>query len=451
MVKTPMARARLQAPSLTPCAFDSPRRSVIYVIAPRRSSPVGRHLLKMSTSTLNDPLVLPCGATLRNRIAKAAMSEHLGSPKQSPTGGLVRLYERWSAGGAALLITGNVMIDTRHLEGVRNIAIGSASDISEFREWAAAGTKHGNHLWMQLNHPGRQTPRHINPSPGAPSAVEPVNVLRRAKAFGAPHAMDEAEIGQAIRGFASAAAFAKAAGFTGVQVHGAHGYLVSQFLSPLTNRRTDRWGGSLENRARFARTVLKEIRRTVGNDFPIGIKLNSGDFQQGGLTEAESIQVLQMLQQDRVDLVEISGGSYESRAMLDKAADHREAFFLDYTRRARAEVDVPLMVTGGFRARSLMEQALSAGLLDVVGMARPFTNNPDVARDLLDGGLERAEDPPVMPGLARLGGVPEAMMSVAQMGLLAKGQSPVLRFGGLGAVLSTVVEESSTFVRSKRS
>jgi len=378
------------------------------------------------------------------------MSEHLGSPKQSPTRGLVRLYERWSAGGAGLLITGNVMIDPAHLEGVRNVAVKPESNIDRFREWAAAGTAHDNHLWMQLNHPGRQTPRHLNPSPGAPSAVEPVNLFRRAKAFGKPHAMDETEIDEVIRSFASAAAFAKASGFTGVQVHGAHGYLVSQFLSPLTNQRSDRWGGPLEHRARFARTVLREIRKAVGADFPISIKLNSADFQRGGFTEEESMRVLGMLQEDGIDLVEISGGSYESRVMLDKVENQREAFFLEYAKKARAEVDIPMMVTGGFRARSIMEDALSNGALDVVGMARPFTNNPSVAQDLIDGRTERAEDPPVMPGLGRLGGISEAMMSVAQMGLLAKGKSPTLRFGGLGAVFASLVQEIADLFEPKR-
>ncbi len=405
----------------------------------------------MTSSTLNDPLRLPCGATLPNRIAKAAMSEHLASPKQSPTRGLVRLYERWSAGGAGLLITGNVMIDRAHLEAVRNVAIAADSKIERFRDWAEAGTSHGTQLWMQLNHPGRQTPRHLNPHPAAPSAVDSVNLFRRAKAFGKPHAMDEAEIGQAIRSFASAAAFAKAAGFTGVQVHGAHGYLVSQFLSPLTNQRSDRWGGSLDNRARFARTVLGEIRKSVGDDFPIGIKLNSADFQRGGFTEEESMRVLGMLQKDGIDLVEISGGSYESRVMLDKVENEREAFFLDYAKKARSEVDIPMMVTGGFRARSLMEDALATGALDVVGMARPFTNNPSVARDLLDARTERAADPPVMPGLGRLGGTSQAMMSVAQMGLMAQGKSPTLRFGGLGAVFSALVQESADLFKPRPS
>jgi len=378
------------------------------------------------------------------------MSEHLASPKQSPTRGLSRLYERWSAGGAGLLITGNVMVDKAHLEAVRNVAIAPDSSMDAFRAWVSAGTHGGNHLWMQLNHPGRQTPRHINPSPRAPSAVEPVNLLRRAKAFGMPHAMDEAEIAQAIQSFGNAAGFAKEAGFTGVQVHGAHGYLVSQFLSPLTNRRSDRWGGTLENRARFARAVLAKIRDEVGKDFPIGIKLNSADFQRGGFTEEESMRVLAMLQEDAVDLVEISGGSYESRVMLDKVENQREAFFLDYARKARVEVDVPMMVTGGFRARSIMEDALRTGALDLIGMARPFTNNPEVAQDLLEGRAERAADPPTMPGLARLGGMSQAMMSVAQMGLMAKGKSPTLRFGGLSAVFAALIEESASLFRPKR-
>jgi 2,4-dienoyl-CoA reductase-like NADH-dependent reductase (Old Yellow Enzyme family) len=404
----------------------------------------------MNASKLNEPLRLPCGTRLSNRIAKAAMSEHLASPKQSPSRGLVRLYERWSAGGAGLLITGNVMIDRAHLEAVRNVAISADSKIERFRSWAEAGTSHGNQLWMQLNHPGRQTPRHLNPQPGAPSAVEPVNLFRRARAFGKPHAMDEAEIEQAIQSFASGAAFAKDAGFTGVQVHGAHGYLVSQFLSPRTNRRSDRWGGSLENRARFARSVLGEIRTAVGDDFPIAIKLNSADFQRGGFTEEESIRVLSMLQEDGIDLVEISGGNYESRVMLDKVGDEREAFFLKYAKKARSAVDIPMMVTGGFRARSIMEHALATGALDVVGMARPFTNDPSVARDLLDRRTERAADPPVMPGLGRLGGTSQAMMSVAQMGLMAQGKSPTLRFGGLGAVLSALIQESADLLKPKR-
>jgi 2,4-dienoyl-CoA reductase-like NADH-dependent reductase (Old Yellow Enzyme family) len=398
-------------------------------------------------TSLSDPLTLPCGATLPNRIAKAAMSEHLASSRQEPTRALNQLYERWSLGGTGLVITGNVMVDAQHLEAKTNVVIAGSPHLERFEAWAQAGTRGGNALFMQLNHPGRQTPRHVNPTPMAPSAVPPVNLFRRASAFGQPRAMTEADIQQTIEAFARAAALAKRAGFTGVQVHGAHGYLVSQFLSPLTNRREDAWGGSLENRARFGRAVLSAIRAAVGPAFPVAIKLNSADFQRGGFTEDESIRVLHMLQADGVDLVEISGGSYESRVMLDKV-NEREAFFLDYARKARAAVDIPLMVTGGFRSRAVMEQALSSGALDVVGIARPFTHNPDLGRDLCTGRITRAEDPPSMPGLSRLGGTSEAMMSVAQMALLSKGKDPV-RGVGLRAVFGALLQEGQSLLRGK--
>lgn len=403
----------------------------------------------MTTTQLSDLLTLPCGAVLPNRVAKAAMSEHLASKRQEPTRALNELYRRWAEGGTGLVITGNVMVDRQHLEAKTNVVLADAPDLARFTEWAAAGTSGGNHLFMQLNHPGRQTPRHVNPAPMAPSAVAPVNLFRRASAFGHPRAMTEREIEDTVAAFARAAAVAQRAGFTGVQVHGAHGYLVSQFLSPLTNQRTDGWGGSLENRARFGRAVLGEIRRAVGSAFPVAIKLNSADFQRGGFSEDESIRVLHMLQADGVDLVEISGGSYESRVMLDKPQSQREAFFLSYARKARAAVDIPLMVTGGFRSRAIMEEALASHALDVVGLARPFTHNPNLGRDLTTGRIRRAEDPPPMPGLSRLGGTSEAMMSVAQMALLAKGKDPV-RGVGLRAIFSALLQEGTSLLRGKR-
>jgi 2,4-dienoyl-CoA reductase-like NADH-dependent reductase (Old Yellow Enzyme family) len=400
-------------------------------------------------TTLSDSLTLPCGAVLPNRIAKAAMSEHLASKRQEPSRGLNTLYARWSEGGAGLLITGNVMVDRLHLEAKSNVLLAEAPNMERFAAWAAAGTRAGNHLFMQLNHPGRQTPRFINPTPNAPSAVPPVNLFRRASAFGHPRAMTEADIEDTIAAFARAAGVAQQTGFTGVQVHGAHGYLVSQFLSPLTNQRDDHWGGSLANRARFGRAVLAAIRRAVGPAFPVAIKLNSADFQRGGFSEDESIAVLKMLQADGVDLVEISGGSYESRVMLDKPVSEREAFFLEYARKARAAVDIPLMVTGGFRSRAIMEEALSSRALDVVGLARPFSHNPDVGRDLITRRIARAEDPPPMPGLARLGGTSEAMMSVAQMALLSKGKDPVAGVG-LRSMMGALVQEGASLFRGKR-
>jgi 2,4-dienoyl-CoA reductase-like NADH-dependent reductase (Old Yellow Enzyme family) len=402
---------------------------------------------------LSQPLTLPCGATLSNRIAKAAMSEHLANKRQSPTVGLARLYDAWSKSGAGLLLTGNVMVDPSHLESVRNVAMKPSLDVEASRRWAAAGTAHGNHLWMQLNHPGRQTPASIHPEPCAPSAGEAVDLFKRAGAFAPPRAMTSEEVAACVEAFASAAARAKDVGFTGVQIHGAHGYLVNQFLSPRINRRTDEWGGpGIERRARFLRAVVRAIRDAVGADFPIGLKLNSTDFQHGGFDENESMQVLQMMQEDTVDLVEISGGSYEARAMFDGADVPRstEAFFLDYSEKARSLVDMPLMVTGGFRTRTIMEEAVRSGWLDVVGMARPFTQNPLVARQLLAGELDKADDPPPILGLSMLGGVGAAGMSVVQMAALANGRDPTSRFGGLRALFAVTKHELSSLKRAKK-
>ncbi len=402
---------------------------------------------------LQQSLTLPCGAVLQNRIAKAAMSEHLATRRQSPSEGLIELYRQWSKSGAALLISGNVMVDPTHLESPRNVAITPELDRAALRRWAEAGTSGGHHFWMQLNHPGRQTPASVHPQPCAPSAGEAVDLFKRAGAFAPPRAMRPDEVTRTIHAFAEAAALAKDAGFTGVQVHGAHGYLVNQFLTPLINRRTDEWGGpTIEERARFLRALIRAIRDAVGTEFPIGLKLNSTDFQHGGFNEHESMRVLEMMQEDGVDLVEISGGSYEARAMFDGAAESRssEVFFLDYAEKARARVDIPLMVTGGFRTRAIMEDSLSSGWLDVVGMARPFTNNPRVAEQLLSGEIHKALDPPPVLGLSRLKGAGAAGMSVVQMALIARGEDPTSRFAGLRALMAVARHELSSLKRAKK-
>lgn len=406
-----------------------------------------------SNTVLGRPLTLPCGATLTNRIAKAAMSEHLASKRQTPGERLIRLYSEWSRSGAAMLLTGNVMVDPTHLESRRNVAMKPDLDLDAFRRWARAGTSGGNHFWMQLNHPGRQTPASVHPEPCAPSAGEAVDLFKRAGAFAPPRAMSSAEVDACIEAFARAAAIAKDTGFTGVQVHGAHGYLVNQFLTPLINKRTDHWGGpTIGERARFLRAVIHAIRDAVGPDFPIGLKLNSTDFQHGGFNERESMQVLQMMQEDTVDLVEISGGSYEARAMFDGADEPRsnEVFFLDYAEKARALVDIPMMVTGGFRTRAIMEESVESGWLDVVGMARPFTNNTRVAQQLLSGEIDKALDPPPVLGLSWLKGAGAAGMSVVQMAAIASGRDPTARFSGARALIAVAKHELSALKRAKK-
>ncbi len=262
---------------------------------------------------IQSPIQLPCGATIGNRLCKAALTEGLADAGNRATARHERLYRAWSEGGAGLVITGNVQVDRRYLERPGNVVIDLNGGIEELKRFAAAGTAHGNHLWMQINHPGRQTPTSVCRAPVAPSAI-PLELP--GAMYAAPREMTVHEIEDAVRRFGQVAAIARATGFTGVQVHGAHGYLISQFLSPLANRRTDHWGGELENRARFLRAVVRACRAAVGDDFPIGLKLNSSDFQQGGFSAEECLQVVRWLGEDGVDLLELSGGSYEQPSMM---------------------------------------------------------------------------------------------------------------------------------------
>lgn len=328
------------------------------------------------------PLVLPRGPALKNRLAKSALSEALGSPENRVTPELVRLYRCWASSGAGLLMTGNVMIDRRAVGEPGNVVLEDARDMARLREWAAAGASGGSALWMQINHPGKQAPRGLNRENVSPSAVPFGPKL--ASFFPVPRALTGPEIEDIIRRYGNTAALAKEAGFGGVQLHGAHGYLISQFLSPHHNRREDEWGGTAVKRRRFVMDVYREVRRRVGKDFPIGIKLNSADFQRGGFAADESERVALLLEAEGIDLLEISGGTYEQPQLLGlagKRADSerpraastraREAYFLDYAASMRKAIRVPLAVTGGFRSLAAMREALAGGDVDVIGIARP--------------------------------------------------------------------------------
>ena len=352
---------------------------------------------------LAQPLRLPCGATLGNRLCKAAMTEGLGDNRLRATPRLEHLYGAWSDGGAGLLITGNVMIDHRVLERPGNVAIdpGFAPSVSveareRLRSWAKAGTRAGNALWMQISHAGRQSPRYVTREPVGPSDVQ----LDLMGNYARPRTLREEEILGLVRRFADVAVIARDCGFTGVQVHGAHGYLLSSFLSPVTNRRTDAWGGSLENRSRFLVETVRAVRRAVGRDFPVSVKLNSDDFRKGGFSHADCLGVVELLNGEGVDLLEISGGNYEQPRLLGIAGRDddavqvrpstrvREAYFLDYAAAIRRVATMPLMVTGGFRSRAGMEAALASGDTDMIGIARPFCTHPDVARRLLEHAID---------------------------------------------------------------
>jgi len=374
---------------------------------------------------LSKPLKLPCGAVLSNRLAKAAMSEGLADSSNQSSTRLETLYLRWANSGAGLLLSGNMQVDCMHLERPGNIVIDGRGQ-EQLARLAEAGKFYGAHFWAQISHTGRQVNRHINSAPLSPSAVD-IDVIREAGFnFATPKPMTKWEIRNAIDQFIAGAKQVKEAGFTGLSLHAAHGYLISQFLSPLSNRRTDRWGGSLENRSRFLLEVIAGIREVVGPTFPIGIKLNASDFQKGGFTNAECVELVKLLNEVGLDLLELSGGSLEQPkvvgiSMKDEGEDGprastvaREAYFVSFAGTVRQVAKMPVMVTGGFRTVAGMVEALENGELDIVGLGRPLIADPDCPRHLLAGEVERLPSPELTLNLFHI--LPWNNMQLGYMG-----------------------------------
>ena len=296
------------------------------------------------------------------------------------------------------------MVDRNNMEGPANVVIDAQNykdHIDELKNWSSVGTQNNTQLWMQISHAGRQTPGEINSSPSAPSDVQ---LKIPGRSYGIPKPMSEEEILNVIDRFVFTAKIARETGFTGVQFHSAHGYLLSEFLSPDINIRDDAWGGSLENRSRMHLEIIKKCRAEVGKDFPISMKLNSADFQKGGFTENESIQVAKMLEDAGLDLLEISGGTYEQPKLI--GADHisinpdrseirrestiaREAYFLEYADNIRKAVSMPLMVTGGFRTKQGIENALQSNICQIVGVGRPLCADPFCIKKMMAGELDK--------------------------------------------------------------
>ena len=332
------------------------------------------------TSELYSNFTFPCGLTVKNRIAKAAMEENMADADGLPSDILLGLYKRWSAGGAGLLITGNVMIDGLAMTGPGGVVLEESSNLAPFRRWAELAQQNNTKVLMQINHPGRQVFAALHGKAVGPSDVA-VDLGKRSNMLAQPKALTESEILEIIQRFATTAQRAEEAGFAGVQIHAAHGYLLSQFLSPISNTRADQWGGSIENRSRMLLEVVRAVRKAVSPAFAVSVKLNSADFQRGGFSEEDAHYVVEQLNNERVDLVELSGGSYESPAMQGRTADGRtlarEAYFLEFAEQLAKVATMPLMTTGGIRRKAVAEDVLAAGV-DIVGMATALALNPDL-------------------------------------------------------------------------
>ena len=398
---------------------------------------------------LGQPLTLANGSTLPNRIVKSALSETLGSTSLRVTPRLPVLYQRWASGGSGLLMTGNVMVDRRHIGEPNNVVLEDDRDMAMLRQWAEAGQSGGGQIWMQLNHPGKQAPIVINSAPIAPSALPLKPELKRY--FAMPRAMTEADIQDVIERFARAASLAQQAGFNGVQIHAAHGYLLSQFLSPLHNQRDDPWGGPIEHRMRLILEVYRAMRNATGPGFNIGIKMNSADFQRGGFDEGDAMVVAKALAAEGIDLIEISGGSYETPTLVtgnkgdyDGVKDstrQREAYFLEFAEQLRNEVSVPLLVTGGFRTAAGMAEAVDSGACDLIGMGRPLCVEPDLPKRLLQGEPVQSRVRPIKTGIKAIDKM--ALMEVAwyerQIHRMSAGKDPKVKDRGFWSLLNVML------------
>ncbi|AIL61415.1 NADH:flavin oxidoreductase/NADH oxidase family protein [Pseudomonas alkylphenolica] len=384
-----------------------------------------------------DKLTLPNGSEIPNRLAKAAMEENMADAEQAPSEALMRLYQAWAEGGAGLLISGNVMVDRRAMTGPGGVVLEDDRQLASFQRWARVGRAQGAQFWLQINHPGRQMPADLGQQTWAPSAIA-LELGTMSRHFSPPQAMTQAMIGEVIERFARSAQLAEQAGFTGVQIHAAHGYLLSQFLSPLSNTRTDAWGGSLENRARLLLEIVKAVRAVVTPQFAVAVKLNSADFQRGGFSADDARQVVRLLNTLDVDLVELSGGSYEAPAMQGEARDGRtlarEAYFLEFARDVHKVARMPLMVTGGIRRLPVAEQVIDSGVA-MVGIGTALAIEPNLPRAWQQGKNSAPVLPPITWKNKALASLANMALVKFQLRKLSLGKAPRPQVSPLRALL----------------
>ncbi|MEJ4098756.1 DJ-1/PfpI family protein [Corynebacterium mastitidis] len=390
------------------------------------------------------PYHFPSGATTPNRIVKAAMEESLSTRDHLPSENLFELYRAWARGGAGTLITGNVMVHDAALTGPRGVVLDEHQPLEPFRQWARAAHEHGAKIWMQINHPGRQVNAQQAGVAWAPSA-KAVEVGSKRATFPTSTPMTTEQIEATIARFVSSARLAEEAGFDGVEVHAAHGYLLSQFLSPITNLRTDEWGGTLHNRARMLLETVRGIRNVVSPQFVVSVKLNSADFQRGGFDLEDAQEVIAMLAPLGVDLVELSGGSYESPAMTGRSADSRtrsrEAYFLDMTRSLLSNSPIPLMLTGGIVRPSVAQEILDSGAA-LVGVGTALAAEPALPQRWKDSQPE----PPVLPHTRIKNKLIASAASMAwvrwQMARVSRGKQPQTRLAPSVALAAETLKDA---------
>ncbi|UZP36421.1 hypothetical protein NXS19_004237 [Fusarium pseudograminearum] len=360
----------------------------------------------MSDLLLSKPLQLQYGLTLPNRLIKAALAEEIADGQNLPTTAqMEHTYGAWADGGWGMVMMGNVQVDNKYLGGFGDCSI--STDLPEekvleaYKHFVGICRKNGVPMLMQINHPGRQSPLGVGTKSYmaknlAPSAVplkigdDIISKIISTVVFGIPKEISIAEIEDVVQRFAKTARIALEAGFDGVEIHAAHGYLLSQFLSEKSNKRTDQYGGTLAARVKIIVDVCKAIRAATPATFCIGLKFNSADHQSPKELE-ECLGQMALIAEVSLDFLEVSGGSWENLTMFTGTGEKksastaaRKSFFLEFTREMRAKLpNTPLMVTGGFRTRVGIEAALSEGACDLIGLGRPAIVNPFLPANLI--------------------------------------------------------------------
>jgi 2,4-dienoyl-CoA reductase-like NADH-dependent reductase (Old Yellow Enzyme family) len=377
------------------------------------------------------------------------MEENMCDDNHAPSDPLLKLYQAWAHGGAGLLITGNVMVDRRGMTGPGGVVLEEDTHIERFKQWAQIARSGGAQVWMQISHPGRQMMAALGQETWSASAV-PLDMGKLSNKFSVPKAMTTADIPELKNRFVATSLLAEQAGFNGVQIHGAHGYLISQFLSPISNQRQDAWGGSIENRARLLVDIVKAVRAAVKPEFVVAVKLNSADFQRGGFSPDDAKAVVGMLNQQKVDVVEISGGSYEAPAMQGQARDGRtlarEAYFLEFAEEILKVARMPLMVTGGIRRKAIAEQVVNCGV-SIVGIATALAIQPNLPKDWFTDKDTTAALHPILWKNKMLASLATMACVKFQLKRLSKGQSTK---PGVSPLWALIVQQFITAQQAKK-
>jgi 2,4-dienoyl-CoA reductase-like NADH-dependent reductase (Old Yellow Enzyme family) len=328
------------------------------------------------------------GMTLSNRFVRSATWEGMAADDGRCTTRLIDLMVNLAKGGVGLIISSHAYVSKDGQTNPWQLGIYKDELVSGLEDMTAAVHENGGKIVMQLSHAGYFAyPKLTGQTPMAPSNVEGISKTPRRE-------MSQGDIQNVISAFEAAAKRAKAAGFDGIQIHSAHGYLLSQFLSPAFNQRNDEYGGDIQNRARILLHTLQRIRQAVGEDYPVLIKMNCEDFFENGLTAEDSLQVAKMLVEEGVDAIELSGGILISKKLhasrIGINSEDKEAYFKEYAKAFKKQINVPLILVGGNRSYAIAERLLEEGIADYISMSRPFIREPGLINRWKSGDLSKA-------------------------------------------------------------